>query len=192
MPGWNAFLLIESLFSTNSASGKSHWDVWILFTGFFDTTDSSDSPYPRIPAVWLIAFGGTLQSVIIAWRGHGVSQLLRWKLQCVLRNCDRAGLPVNLPWRSPSCCLPLRITASATRMLGFRGSIPRPHLPLSTLRGGPCGLPRMTWGQDDWLHLSCMIFSFHCSLPVIWRFYASELPRLVFSVRSVCACARFK
>jgi hypothetical protein len=37
-----------------------------------------------------------------------------------------------------------------------------------------------------------MIFSFHCSLPVIWRFYASELPRLVFSVRSVCACARFK
>jgi hypothetical protein len=47
------FLLIESLFSANSASGKSHWDVWILFAGFFDATDSSDPPYPRIPAVWL-------------------------------------------------------------------------------------------------------------------------------------------
>jgi len=52
------FLLIESLFSTNSASGKSHWDFWILFAGFFDTTDSSDSPHPLIPTVWLTAFEG--------------------------------------------------------------------------------------------------------------------------------------
>ena len=29
-------------------------------------------------------------------------------------------------------------------------------------------------GQDDWLFLSCMIFSFHCFLPVIWRFYAAD------------------
>ena len=44
------FLLIESLFSTNSVSGKTHWDFWILFAGFFDTTDSSDSPCPFIAA----------------------------------------------------------------------------------------------------------------------------------------------
>ena len=42
-------------------------------------------------------------------------------------------------------------------------AIPRPHLPLSTLRCAPCGPPRMTRGQDDWLHLSCMTLSFTTS-----------------------------
>jgi hypothetical protein len=71
------------------------------------------------------------------------------------------------------------LEASATRRFGFRGSIPRPHLPLSTLRDGPCDPPHMTRGQDDWLDLSCMIFSFHYFLPVIWRFYPADGVRIV-------------
>jgi hypothetical protein len=52
------FLLIGSLLSTNSASGKTHWDFPTLFVGFFDTTDPSDSPSLFIPTDWLWAFMG--------------------------------------------------------------------------------------------------------------------------------------
>ena len=52
------FLLIESLLSANSASGKTHWDFPTLFVGFFDTTDPSDSPSLFIPTDWLWAFVG--------------------------------------------------------------------------------------------------------------------------------------
>ena len=45
------------------------------------------------------------------------------------------------------------------------------------LRGGPCDPSRMTRGQDDWLYLSYMTFSFHCFLPVIWRFYPPDEAR---------------
>ena len=55
MPGWPVFLLIESLFSTSSYSGKTHWDFWILFAGFFDTMDSSDSPHPLKGKVQVLA-----------------------------------------------------------------------------------------------------------------------------------------
>ena len=42
----------------------------------------------------------------------------------------------------------------------FRSSIPRLHVPLSTLQGIRCGAPRMTRGQDSSLLLSCMTLSF--------------------------------
>ena len=41
----------------------------------------------------------------------------------------------------------------------FRGSIPRLHVPLSTLRVQPYDWPRMTRGQDGSLHLSCTALS---------------------------------
>src|SRR5437867_7427625 len=42
----------------------------------------------------------------------------------------------------------------------FRGSIPGPHLPLSTLRGRPHGRPRMTRGRRGSLRLRRMTLSF--------------------------------
>ena len=62
------FLLVVSLFSPFFVSGPTHWGLWILFAGFFDTTDSSDSPYPFIPTVWLIAFAG--RSLRLSSRGE--------------------------------------------------------------------------------------------------------------------------
>jgi len=59
---WTVFLLIESLLSTNSASEKSKWCFWILFAGFFDTMDSSDSPCPCFPSVGPLAFEGHSES----------------------------------------------------------------------------------------------------------------------------------
>ena len=90
------FFLIESLFSANSASGKSHWDIWILFAGFFDTTDSSA---PHTLSSWQFGCLPSRGAPFAYHRGegYGVSQFLRWKLRCVLRVCDRASLPVNSP-----------------------------------------------------------------------------------------------
>ena len=42
----------------------------------------------------------------------------------------------------------------------FHGSIARPHVPLSTLRLGPCGPRRMTRGRCGSLHLHRMTLSF--------------------------------
>jgi hypothetical protein len=42
----------------------------------------------------------------------------------------------------------------------FRGSIPSPHFPLSTLRAPPCGCTRMTRGRCDSLNLHRMKLSF--------------------------------
>lgn len=50
--------VIGTLLSTSSASGKTHWVFRILFSGFADNTDPSDSPCPCIPTVWLLAFEG--------------------------------------------------------------------------------------------------------------------------------------
>src|ERR1035441_6220487 len=41
-----------------------------------------------------------------------------------------------------------------------RSSIPSLHVPLSTLRGAPCGTPRMTRGRDGSLLLSRMTLAF--------------------------------
>ena len=49
------------------------------------------------------------------------------------------GAQVALANARPPCCLPLPTTPSAPRSDGFRGSIPGPHVPLSTLRPRPCG-----------------------------------------------------
>jgi hypothetical protein len=42
----------------------------------------------------------------------------------------------------------------------FRGSIPGPHIPLTTLRAPPCGCARMAWGQCNSLSLHFMKLSF--------------------------------
>jgi len=48
----------------------------------------------------------------------------------------------------------------------FRGSIPGPHVPLSTLRLNPCGVKRMTRGQ----HGSLLLYCKRLSLSVTHRF----------------------
>jgi len=45
----------------------------------------------------------------------------------------------------------------------FRGSIPSPHFPLSTLRAPPCGCTRMTRGRCDSLNPHSMKLSFTTS-----------------------------
>ena len=53
-----------------------------------------------------------------------------------------------------------RCTASAPWTLGFHGSIPGPHVPLSTLRYHPCERSRMTRGRCGSLRLHRVTLSF--------------------------------
>jgi len=60
------------------------------------------------------------------------------------------------------CCLPTFSTASALRTKGqyFRGSIPSPHVPLSTLQICRYRHTHMTRGQRGWLILHCTTLAF--------------------------------
>ena len=50
-------------------------------------------------------------------------------------------------------------TVGTPKSTSFRGSIPGPHFPLSTLRLRPCGRLRMTRGRCGWLSLHRMELS---------------------------------
>ena len=75
----------------------------------------------------------------------------------------------------------------------FRGSIPCPHVPLSTLRRAPRGAPRMTRGRRGALLLrrealssfpSCRFIPAHSFRPSTSIGSARALPRYVFEVRA--------
>src|SRR5215469_12343457 len=60
----------------------------------------------------------------------------------------------------------------------YRGSIPSLPVPLSTLRDVPCGLSRMTRGQDGLLFLSCTTLSFAALCRFIPAHQARPCPTL--------------
>ena len=94
-------------------------------------------------------------------RRHGISRFPCKVFPCVPEVFDRAGNKRLSHYRCVRYCLPLRPTTSAPwTLIGFRGSIPSPHVPLSTLRSGPCGPQRMTQGRCGSLHLHRMTLSF--------------------------------
>jgi len=71
---------------------------------------------------------------------HGTSRFPGEMRPRVLGVSDRAGFASVSRWRWTRCGLPLFSTASAPwRWRGFRGSIPGPRVPLSTLHRRPCG-----------------------------------------------------
>lgn len=89
----------------------------------------------------------------------GVSRFPCKEFPRVPRVCDCAGPVDSSPLRHLRSCLPLRSTASASRML-FHSSIPGLRVPLSTLRRAPCGCRRMTRGRRGWLGLHRATLSF--------------------------------
>ena len=125
---WFAFPLVDSLFSIPSADGRPP-----LFEDFFDTTESSDFLKSCIIGVRLSAF--PMRPAVPSSAGDSrISQLPRTECPCVHGVFDHA----RSDKRSHSCAcpyyLPVRITPSAPRFACFRGSLPSPPLPLSTLR----------------------------------------------------------
>jgi hypothetical protein len=75
--------------------------------------------------------------------------------------CDRAG-PGRISRYRCAAVLPLRnpYGVDVPNPCFFRGRIPGPHVPLSTLRCYPCEQHRMTWGRCGSLTLQRMTLSF--------------------------------
>ena len=132
-------------------------DTWMpptfLFGHFLGTMGLSDFPASFIAAVLLSDSPRGPRR----WgeADTGISRVPCKMFQCVRGVCDLAGSGHVSRWRRTRCCLPRRGTASAPRMRNFRGSIPSPHLPLSTLALRPRGRPAMTRGQCGSLLLHC-------------------------------------
>jgi hypothetical protein len=85
---------------------------------------------------------------------HGRSRFPGVMLPTVHGVSDRAGSRRASRWRRAGCSLPLISTASAPRFDSrFRGSIPGPTVPLSTLRRRGCPHRRMTRGRCGSLRL---------------------------------------
>ena len=147
-----------------------------LFAPFFGTMSLSDFPpsfiadvlhldSPRGPRPRGVANGGTSRVPCKVFR-------------CVRGVCDLAGSGHVSRWRPARCGLPRRGTASAPRLRNFRGSIPSPHLPRSTLAMRPRDRPAMTWGQCGSLFLHCM----RLSLVAPCRLVPALLPIFHFSL----------
>ena len=90
----------------------------------------------------------------------GISRLPRKVFPYVPGVCDRAGSRSASRYRRPGCGLPHPPTASAPQSNSFRGSIPGPHVPLSTLHPRPRGRRRMTRGRRGSLALRRMTLPF--------------------------------
>ena len=85
---------------------------------------------------------------------HEISRFPYAVLPCVRGVSDRAGSQRASRWRHAEYGLPLLPTASAPRSSHeFRGSIPGPHVPLSTLRRRSHPRRRMTRGRRGSLDL---------------------------------------
>ena len=90
----------------------------------------------------------------------GISRLPRKVFPYVLGVCDRAGSRSASRYRRPGCGLPHPPTASAPQSNSFRGSIPGPHVPLSTLHLRSYERRRMTRSRRGSLTLRRMTLPF--------------------------------
>jgi len=91
---------------------------------------------------------------------HGISRFSHGMFPDVLGVLDRAGSARDSRFRPVRCCLPHRRRRRHPEVMVFRGSIPSPSVPLSTLRLRPCGFLRMTRGRRGSLLLHRMTLSF--------------------------------
>lgn len=91
---------------------------------------------------------------------HGISRFPCKVSPYVLGVSDRAGSVHLLRYRFAPCCLPPVVQRRHPELLGFHGSIPGPHVPLSTLH--PCSYEqrRMTRGRCGSLFLHRVTISF--------------------------------
>lgn len=141
-----------------------------LFEGFVTTTGSSDFPATFMLEVRPLAFSSRSGPPSVP-KTAGISRFSRKLLPCVHELYDRAGPKSRSRSRDPSCGLPLHPTASASWIHSFAARSLRPHVPLSTLRHGPCGPPRMTRGHHGSLLLWCKTLSFSAAcrfIPAHW------------------------
>ena len=77
----------------------------------------------------------------------GISRLPRKVFPYVLGVCDRAGSRGASRYRLPGVAFRILLRRRHPKVIAFRGSIPGPHVPLSTLHPRPRGRRRMTRGR---------------------------------------------
>jgi hypothetical protein len=131
-----------------------------LFEGFSSTMRLSDFPYPYIPDVPPKGSqSGPHCSLSRSDMGSPGS-----RVKC-FRTCygvsDRAGSKRISRYRSAPYCLPLVVQRQHPELWGLHGSIPGPHVPLSTLH--PCSYEQrlMTRGRCGslFLHRVTILFT---------------------------------
>jgi len=136
----SVFPLARSLPSTDSAAALA-----ALFAGFLGTTDLSDFPDPFITG---FGFPSSVRPRRNFSTGRSwISRFPRREVPHVHGVSDRAEPTPHSRYRVSSCCLAQTGSAEAPRTCSFRGSIPNPCVPLSTLRRRPRGRRRMTRGR---------------------------------------------
>lgn len=127
-----------------------------LFAGFRGTMGLSDFPRSFIGVV-LLADSRRGPVGHHAQAKRGISRFPCEVCPCVHGVLDRAesGTRLAIATRPvwPSAC---QDSVGTPKQKGFRGSIPGPHFPLSTLRHRSYDLQRMTRGQRGSLRLHCM------------------------------------
>ncbi len=96
---------------------------------------------------------------------------------CVHGALDHAEPGWILRWRSTQCCLPKVGSRRRSEPIRFRGSIPSPHVLLSTLRRRPRGRQRMTRSRCGSLDLHRMKLSF--TTPHLTGFCRRTRPRII-------------
>ena len=98
-------------------------------------------------------------SMLSLMASHGISRFPCRKLPYVRRVLDHARPEYTLRYRCILFCLPIGLTSSTPRYQSFRGSIPGPHFPLSTLRLQFYNCNRITRGRCGSLILHRMELS---------------------------------
>jgi hypothetical protein len=123
-----------------------------LFGHFAGTTRPSDSLPAFMPRLWLITFPGRPVHSFVSGTDR-VSRFSRVEVPCISGVLDLAGPVDARDVASTSVAFPMNKQGRHPDFPPFRGSIPRLHVPLSTLHAQPHDWTRMTQGRCGSLSL---------------------------------------
>ena len=150
---WDAAVcLVFSLVGRLPSLPSAGVDLPPLFGHFAGTTQPSDSLPAFMSRLWLITFLDRPARSFVSGADRA-SRFSRVEVPCMSGVLDLAG-PAGARDSAPtSVAFPPNKQRRHPDFPIFRGSIPRLHVPLSTLRVQPYDWPRMTRGRCDSLGL---------------------------------------
>src|ERR671932_255612 len=151
---WRGFPLVSRLPSTPSSVGRP-----TSFGGFVGTPRLSDFPEPCIIGVRLLAFrcGPRLHR---PWAALGSPGSRAWCCRACAGSLTARGPPTSCAGDVVGVAFRSSLQRRRPEGWDFRGCIPGPHVPLSTLRRCPHGQRRTTRGRRGSLLLHRMTLSF--------------------------------
>jgi hypothetical protein len=151
---WRGFPLVSRLPSTTSSVGRP-----TSFGGFFGTSQLSDFPEPCIIGVRLLASrcGPRLH---LPWATLGSPGSRAWSFRACAGSLTARGPSASRAGDASGVAFRFSLQRRRPGDSYFRGCIPGPHVPLSTLRRAPRGTRRTTRGRRGSLVLHRMTLPF--------------------------------